>query len=139
MNTALGKTGWNEVAEIDLVFFSAGGLVFAVESVKVRALREVEKYAALSMTTLLRLPEPVDPGTPPRKWLLCLVHPTGTLTVQVDEPITQIRLPATALYSLPPLLEARLTLPCVRALAYCRTSDSETLAVVLDPTRLPVP
>lgn len=131
-------TGLGEAAGVDLVFFSAGGLMLAVESVKVRDLGEVAGSQAPSMATLLRLPKPTDRATPPREWLLRLVHPDGTLTVRVDEPVTQDRLPATALYPLPPLLEARLTLTGVCALARWRKSDGESLVVVLDAGRLPV-
>lgn len=132
------KTGVDDIVGIDLVFFSAGGLAFAVESVKVRTLRESEESEALSMAALLRLSEPAERLSSSRQWLLRLVHPSGMLMVRVDEPVTHDRLPTTALYPLPSLLEARLTLPCVRGLAYWRKSEGEALAIILDPNRLPV-
>ena len=122
-----------EAAGVDLVFFSAGGLILAVESIKVRDLCEVAGSQAPSMAALLHLPNGPDRAAPPRERLLRLVHPDGTLTVRVDEPVTQGRLPATALYPLPPLLKARLTLPGVCALARWRNADGEGLAVVLNP------
>lgn len=130
--------GLSEAAGVDLVFFSAGGLMLAVESVKVRGLSEVAGSKAPSMAALLHLPNGPDRAAPHREWLLRLAHPDGTLTVRVDEPVIQGRLPATALYPLPPLLEARLTLTGVCALARWRKSDGESLAVILDPDHLPV-
>jgi len=130
--------GLSEAADVDLVFFSAGGLMLAVESVKVRGLSEVAGSKAPSMAALLRLPQPADPAARPREWLLWLIRPDGMLNVRVDGPVTQSRLPATALYPLPPLLEARLTLSGVCALARWRKSDGESLAVILDPDHLPV-
>jgi hypothetical protein len=126
-------------AAIDLVFFSTGGLVCAVESIKVRGLREVEESPAQSIAALLGLPESADPANPPRQWLLRLVHPNGTLSARVEEPVTHERIPAADLYPLPPLLEARLTLPVVRGLARWRKSEGETLAIILDPHRLSMP
>ncbi|MCB1777622.1 MAG: hypothetical protein KDI50_09315 [Candidatus Competibacteraceae bacterium] len=119
---------------IDLVFFSTGGLVCAVESAKVQGLRKIEESPAPSMATLLHFPERAEPANhPPRQWLLRLAHPNGTLTVRVDDPVLHERIPATALYPLPPLLEARLVLPGVRGLARWRKPDGETLAIILDP------
>ena len=119
-------------AGIDLVFFTAGGRTFAVESAKVRSLGEVGESTAPAMASLLGLPRWTE--TAPREWLLRLVHPQGTLAVRVNEPVVQDRLPVWALHPLPPLLEARLTLPWVRALVCWRDAEGgEILAVVLDP------
>lgn len=123
------------VAAIDLVFFSTGDLVCAVESAKVRGLREVEGSTALSIAALLRLPESAHQANPPRQWLLRLAHPGGTLTARVEEPVTHERIPATDLYPLPSLLEARLILPAVRGLVYWRKLNGETMAIILDPDR----
>ncbi|HAS50332.1 MAG TPA: hypothetical protein DCS21_00675 [Gammaproteobacteria bacterium] len=126
MNAASGPTG------IDLVFFAAGGRIFAVESAKVRSLGEVGNVIAPVMADLLGLPARADPA--PREWLLRLVHAHGTLAVRVNEPVVQDRLPVSALHPLPPLLEARLTLPGVRALVRWRESAGDAmLVVVLDP------
>lgn len=128
MDAAPGPTG------IDLVFFAAGGQVFAVESAKVQSLSEVGKVIAPAMADVLGLPAQTDPA--PREWLLRLVHPHGTLAVRVNEPVMQDRLPVSALHPLPLLLEARLTLPWVRALVRWREpAGDEMLVVVLDPAR----
>lgn len=129
----------NAAAAIDLVFFSTSGLVCAMESVKVRGLREVEESPAPSIAALLGLPESTDPANLPRQWLLRLVHPNGTLSARVEEPVTHERIPAADIYPLPPLLEARLTLPGVRGLARWRKPEGETLAVILDPNHLSMP
>jgi hypothetical protein len=121
---------------VNLVFFAAGGLTFAVESARVQALDAVGECAAPALSALLHLPA-VTGGSPPQEWLLRLAHPQGTLAVRVEEPIMQDRLFIADLHPLPPLLAARLTLPAVRALARWRTSNGETLAIILDPARFP--
>lgn len=136
MSATVEQPGLNET--VDLVFFSAGGLILAVESVKVRDLREAAGSDAPTLAALLRLPDPANRATPGRQRLLRLIRPDGILAARVDEPVIQDRLPASALHPLPPLLEARLTLPGVQALARWRCADGDTLAILLDPYRLPV-
>ncbi len=123
---------------LDLVFFSAGGLILAVESAKVRDLREAGGSDAPMLADLLGLPDSANRAVVAQQRLLRLMRSDRTLAVRVDEPVMQDRLPASALHPLPPLMAARLTLPSVQALARWRHAAGQTLAVILDPDRLPV-
>lgn len=123
---------------LELVFFSAGGLTLAVESVKVQDLREAAGSDAPTMADLLGLPPPANRAVIAQQRLLRLIRPAGMLTLRVDEPVMQDRLSATALYPLPPLVQARLTLPGVQALARWHCAAGETLVIILDPDCLPV-
>ncbi len=128
----------DQAAGIDLVLFFAGGLAFAVESARVRALEAADGSEAPDLAGLLGLPAVASAtGIRTRNRRLRLLHPSGELTVRVDEPVIHHRLPASALHPLPPLLAATIKLPCVCALAGLKGPDGESMAVVLDPARLP--
>jgi len=139
MTAALRAAGAQLATGIDLVLFAAGGLTFAVESAQVRALTAVEDDEAVDLAALLGLSSAVMETRTRQRRLLWLYHPTGEQAVQVDEPVVHCHLTAAALHPLPPLLAARLTLPCVCALASLAGSLGESLVVVLDSTRLPAP
>ncbi|MGB5063860.1 MAG: hypothetical protein WBQ37_08875 [Candidatus Competibacter sp.] len=139
MTAALQADRTERAAGIDLVLFSAGGLTFAVESAKVRALEAADESEASNLANLLGLPAAAPVAgirIPCRR--LRLLHPSGELAVHVDEPVIHCRLSAAALHPLPLLLAAVLTLPCVCALAHLEDPDGESLAVVLDPAHLPI-
>ena len=141
MTAALQAEGRQPATGIDLVLFAADGLTFAVASAQVRAMTAAEDREAPDLAALLGLSpaaSATEARTRQRRWLW-LLHPTGDQAVQVYEPVVHCHLAATALYPLPPLLAARLTLPCVRALAGLTGPTGESLVVVLDSTRLPVP
>ena len=141
MTAARRAEGTTPVTGIDVVLFVAGGLTFAVASAQVRAMAVAEDRPAPELAALLGLP-PAASTTGARtrqRRLLWLLHPTGDQAVLVYEPVMHCHLAATALYPLPPLLAARLTLPCVRALAGLSSPAGESLVVVLDSTRLPAP
>ena len=141
MTAVLRAEGTTPVTGIDWVLFVAGGLTFAVASAQVRAMAVAEDRQAPELAALLGLPAaaPITGAQARQRRLLWLLHPTGDQAVQVCEPVVHYHLAATALYPLPPLLAARLTLPCVRALAGLSSPAGESLVIVLDSTRLPVP
>lgn len=139
MTAALQAEGTEPATGIDLVLFAAGGCTFAVESTQVRALTAAEDGEAVDLAALLGLSSAATgTQTRQRRWLW-LFHPAGEQAVQVEEPVVHCHLSAAALYPLPPLLAARLTLPCVCALASLAGPLGESLVVVLDSTRLPAP
>ena len=139
MTATLQAQETEPVTGIDLVLFAAGGLTFAVESAQVRALTAVEDREAVKLAALLGLSSAATGDRTRQRRLLWLSHPAGEQAVQVEEPVIHCHLSAAALYPLPPLLAARLTLPCVRALAGLAGPLGESLVVVLDSTRLPAP
>ena len=139
MTAALPAQETEPATGIDLVFFAAGGLTFAVESAQVRALTAVEDREAVKLAALLGLSSAATGDRTRQRRLLWLSHPAGEQAVQVEEPVIHCHLSAAALYPLPPLLAARLTLPCVCALASLAGPLGESLVVVLDSTRLPAP
>ena len=139
MTAALQAQETEPATGIDLVLFAAGELIFAVESAQVRALTAAEDGEAVDLAALLGLSPAATGPRPRQRRLLWLFHPAGEQAVQVDEPVVHCHLAAVALYPLPPLLAARLMLPCVRALAGLAGPTGESLAVVLDSARLPAP
>ena len=139
MTAALQAPETEPATGINLVLFAAGGCTFAVESAQVRALTAAEDGQTVELAALLGLSSAATGTRTRQRRLLWLSHPTGEQAVQVDEPVVHCHLAAAALYPLPPLLAARLTLPCVRALASLAGSTGESLVVVLDSARLPAP
>ncbi|WP_295579857.1 hypothetical protein [uncultured Lamprocystis sp.] len=124
------------MTDIDLVVFRWNALRLAVQACQVLALESTLDPDAPSIGDLLGLPTGEGiPGVvtlagPPR--LLRLAHPAGALRVRVQEPVVQVRLPASAIHPLPPLLAARLRLPGVRALAWQQGEGPGALIVILD-------
>jgi hypothetical protein len=112
---------------LDLVVFHWGRLVLALQAQQVAGLAAAADPAIPSIGALLG----VAAGGTGAMRLLRLAAPAGPAAVRVEEPVRQVRLPAAALRPLPPLLAARLRLPCIRALARSDTPDGAPI-VVLD-------
>jgi len=124
------------VTDINLVVFRWNALRLAVQASQVLALESTLDPDAPSIGDLLELP--IGEGLPgvvtragPAR-LLRLAQPAGMLRVRVQEPVVQVRLPATAIHPLPPLLAARLRLPGIRALAWQQGEEPGALIVILD-------
>ncbi len=124
------------MTDIDLVMFRWNALRLGVAAGQVLAMESTPDPDAPSIGDLLGLPTGeglpgvVTPTRPPR--LLRLTHPAGSFHVLVQEPVVQIRLPASAIHPLPPLLAARLRLPGIRALAWQQGEGPGALIVILD-------
>ncbi|NEX21011.1 hypothetical protein G3480_11925 [Thiorhodococcus mannitoliphagus] len=125
-----------DVSGIDLVRFGVGALTLAVERVKVRGMCKTQDPFAPSLATLLQIPQSAAAATPLGR-LLEFDHPEGPHSLRVDEPVIHWRLPTSALRPLPPLLAARQSLACVRALAYIGHPPDDRLIIVLDAWQLP--
>ncbi len=124
------------MTDIDLVLFRWNALRLGVAAGQVLAMESTPDPDAPSIGDLLGLPTGEGlPGVVTRAGptrLLRLAHPAGALRVHVQEPVVQVRLPASAIQPLPPLLAARLRLPGVRALAWQQGEEPGALIVILD-------
>jgi hypothetical protein len=118
---------------IDLVLFRWGTLNLALQACQVLALEPAGDAGLPTIGDVLGLP--VMGTAPGALRLLRVVGPTATLRIQVQEPVTQVRLPAAVIHPLPPLLAARLRLPWLRALAFRAVESAGTLILILDPQR----
>ncbi|MEY6433193.1 hypothetical protein ABC977_12350 [Thioalkalicoccus limnaeus] len=125
-------------AGLDLVLFHAGGLTCAVEASLVVALRDARTAPpAIALAELLDL-APASPIAPPSQARrLCVRQGHRERWLAIDEPVRHQHAPAAALYPLPPLVATRCRIRCVRALAWLRAHDAESLAILLDPRHLP--
>lgn len=123
----------NPQPAIELVLFRWGTLELALPACRVQALESAWDPQAPSIGDLLGLPA----AAPGARRLLLVAGPGGVLRLCVQEPVTQVRLPAAAIHALPPLLAARLRLPWVRALAW--RPGQGALSVILDADGLPRP
>ncbi|AHF05462.1 hypothetical protein MARPU_07435 [Marichromatium purpuratum 984] len=113
---------------IDLLWFHANRLGFALERRRILALELADSARAPHITELLRLSSALDEPPAQHQRQLLLAHPEGALRVRVDEPISLYRVQAGELHPLPPLLAACSRLPWLRALAW-----KDAPVMVLDP------
>ena len=124
---------WAE-AGLAVVRCAAGGLNLALEADKVQAMQASGTQPAPALAALLQLPER-QPAAQER--LLSITHPDGIRLLRVEEPVIHCRIPARAIFPIPPLMAAHLRLPWVRALAWLGTPPDATLLILLDAWRLP--
>lgn len=135
---------------IALLIFSVGALRFAVESSHIRSIADPDRSrdtTAPTLAHLLGLTHPRGSGlgtlrtTGSRERLLRVSQAAGqraaTLDVRVEEPVALCRAPIGALYPLPALMAALSALACVRGVVRLSPADSDDLAILLDPRRLP--
>ncbi|MFD2112749.1 hypothetical protein [Thiorhodococcus fuscus] len=125
-----------DASGIDLVRFRVGALTLAVERTKVLGMRETQDPLAPRLADLLQIPASASAAATLGR-LLEFDHPEGPHSLRVDEPVIHWRFPASALRPLPPLLAARQSLACVRALACVGHPPDDGLIIVLDAWKLP--
>ena len=95
-----------------MVAFRAGGLRFAVEASSVVAML-TDADNTVAFATLIGL-EPARSVTR----TLAVRQQEAIRRIVVEEPVTTIDVPFHAIRPLPPLVAARLTRPCIRALMW---------------------
>lgn len=104
-------------ATLDVVCFGAGGCRLGVAASQVRAeLPDARGRALLPVEPLFGLRQDLYASLGAERVLL-IAHAGGTSALQVTAPLQLQRLEAQAIFPLPPLVQACITLPAVRALA----------------------
>ncbi|RKT44797.1 hypothetical protein [Thiocapsa rosea] len=138
---------------IDLILFSVGALRFAVASehiLGIADLAETSEAQVPALTDLLGLPRhPSGPASAQahgaRERLLRFRHTSQDGAsdgaqrpgVRIEEPIALRRTQVDAIHPLPALMEALSELACVRGLVALSATNTDDLAILLDPRRLP--
>ena len=113
---------------LDVVTFGAGGHRFGVEAALVAA-RVAEGAGAVAAEAALGLPEAA--GAADGRALLRL----GEHLLAVTPPVELLRLAASSIHPLPPLVAGRTRLPALRALAF----DRAGVILLVDAGRLSYP